>query len=91
MVKLNRFFDVLLRLITGLAPVKVMVYLDPVTKEEADADAELLSGFTEEYLPTWFKTHPILAFFLIMALNFVGKLRAMWKVKKPADTERKAG
>lgn len=86
LVKVNRFFDVLLRLITGFAPVKVIVYLDPVSKEEADADAELLAGFTEEYIPEWLKRHPILAFFMILFLNFVGKLRAMWK-KPPAKVE----
>lgn len=86
--KVNRALNAVLVGICWVFKTKWVVYVEPITKEEAEGDSEFYEGVAEGMTPEWIKAHPWAAFWFMLGLDTVGKL-GIAKRKEKQEEEKK--
>jgi len=88
LIKLNRAFDKIAKLISESDTVRVEISFDELPKEDAALDAEIIYPAVEQGLPGWVSRHPVLAMLFVGFLNLLGKLNIKKKKEVPADDKQ---
>lgn len=87
----NRFLNFIAGIFSSPKFFKKEFYLEPLTKEQAQGDAEFIAPWAESILPRWIQEHPFLAFAGILFIQPFFDLRWRDKPKKKEGEEKNNG